>query len=139
MIKTVTRSYLINVFALWFVSQQIVGFVLQNGWKSLLIVALGLTLLHLVIKPIADLILGGVNFITLGVVGLLVDAAILYLLTLLPQASQFFPQVSITAWSFTGLTINGIVLPAYDFGIIGTTIVCAVVINLIRTIANLLT
>lgn len=133
MIKLITRSYLINVFALWFVSQQISGFVLQNGWKSLLMVAGGLTVLHLIIKPLADLALGGINFLTLGLVGLLVDAVLLYILTL------YFPQVSITAWSFSGMTVNGFVIPAYDFGVIGTTICCAAVISFIRTAANLLT
>lgn len=133
MIKLVTRSYLINIFSLWFVSNQVSGFVLQNGWQSLLMVAGGLTVLHLVIKPIADFALGGINFLTLGLVGLLVDAVLLYVLTI------YFPQVSITAWSFAGLTINGIILPPYDFGVIGTTILCATIISAIRTIANLLT
>ncbi len=132
MIKLVTRSYLINAFALWFVSNQISGFTLAHGWQSLLMVAGGLTFLHLLIKPLADLVLGGINFLTLGLVGLLVDAVIIYVLTL------YFPQVSIGAWSFVGITINGFVIPPYDFGIIGTTILCAAIINGIRTGASLL-
>jgi uncharacterized membrane protein YvlD (DUF360 family) len=132
MIKIISRSYIVNVFALWFTSTQITSFILANGWQSLLMVALGFTLLHILIKPIANMVLGGINFLTLGLIGLLVDAIILYVLTL------YLPQVSIGAWDFPGYIYNGFVIPSYSFGQIGTTIISAFFINIIRTLADLL-
>lgn len=128
MIKTVTRSYAVNVFALWLVSQYVSGFQLAEGWKSLLIVSVGFTLLHLILKPILHFILGVLNFLTLGLIGLVIDAGLLYLLTI------YFPQVTITNWYFPGLIYEGFIVPSYDFNMIGTTVVCAFIIGLIRSI-----
>ncbi len=132
MVKKIIRSYLINIFALWVVSQYISGFHLNQGIRSLLLVGLGFTILHLVIKPILDLILGSINFLTLGLVGLLIDGGILYALTF------YFPQISVSPWSFSGLKLSGIVIPPYDFNLILTIVICAAIINIIRLILNLI-
>lgn len=132
MIKHITRSYLINLFALWVVAEYIGAFHINEGLKSLLIVGAGFTVLHLIIKPILSTVLGAVNFLTLGIVGLLVDAALLYGLTL------YFPQVSITPWVFPGASIEGFIIPSIEFTLITGTILTAFVINLIRQGLNAL-
>lgn len=127
MIKSLVRAYLINVFALWVTSQVFGGFHLSDGWRSLLIVGLGFTLLHLIIRPILSLVLGPVNFLTLGLVGLFLDAGILYFLTL------NFPQVSTTPWLFTGFSSAYLVLPPYQFTNITSTVLSSLIINIIRS------
>ncbi len=128
MIKHVIRAYLINIFALWVAAQYIGGFHLAEGVKSLLIIGLGFTTLHLVLKPILKLFLGPINFLTLGLIDLVIDGGILYLLTL------YFPQISIVSWTFPGFESSYLTLQSYDLGIIGTTIVSALVINVIRSV-----
>lgn len=128
MVKHLIRSYLINIFALWVAAQYISGFHLAEGLKSLLIIGLGFTALHLVLKPVLKLFLGPINFLTLGLIDLVIDGGILYLLTL------YFPQISIVSWTFPGFESTYLTLQSYDLGIIGTTVFSALVINVIRSV-----
>lgn len=127
MVKSLIRSYLINLLALWVVSHYIDGFHLADGLKSLLLVSGGFTALHLVLKPALKVFLGGLSFLTLGLIDLVIDAGILYLLTL------YFPQVWIGTWTFAGLTTPYVYLPPYEFSILATTLVSALAINVIRS------
>lgn len=126
MIKSLLRAYLVNLFSLWVVASYIGAFHLNDGLRSFLIVGAGFTLLHLFVKPVLSLITGPLNFLSLGLVGLTIDAAILYVLTL------YFPQVSITAWNFPGAQIQGLVIPSVQFTVITATVLCALIINIIR-------
>ncbi len=132
MIKSVIRSYLISLFALWVTASYIGSFHLANGFKSLLLVGLGFTFLHLLIRPIASLLLGPLNFLTLGLIGLVIDSFLLYGLTL------YFPQVNITAWGFTGVEIQGFVIPPFNFSLITGTVLSAAIINVVRSTLSLL-
>lgn len=127
MIKSLVRAYLINLFALWVTAQVISGFHLAEGLKSLLLVAGSFTVLYLFLRPILQLFLGAFNFLTFGLIGLVIDSGLLYLLTL------YFPQVAITAWSFPGLANEYLNLPPYDFNVLTTTVIAALVINVIRS------
>lgn len=126
MIKHVIRSYLINLLALWATAHYIGAFHLNHGLQGIMLVGAGFTALHLLIRPLLSAILGTINFLTLGIVGLLLDSAILYALTL------YFPQVSVTPWDFSGGVFYGFIIPAYSFSLILATILTAFVINLIR-------
>jgi uncharacterized membrane protein YvlD (DUF360 family) len=127
MIKSLIRAYLINLFALWATSQLISGFHLAEGAKSLLLVAGGFTLLYLIVRPILQLFLGAFNFITFGLIGLVIDSGLLYALTL------YFPQISISSWYFPGLVNEYLNLPSYEFNAITTTVIAAFIINVIRS------
>lgn len=127
MVKSLVRNYLINLFALWVAAQWIGGLHLADGWKSLVIVGAGFTALHLILKPVLKIFLGALNFLTLGLIDLVIDAGILYILTL------YFPQISVSAWTFPGLTTDYLTLPAYDLNIWLTMAVSALVINVIRS------
>lgn len=132
MIKKLARLYLINIFALWAVSSLVVGFHLAEGFRSLVIVGAGFTFLHLLIGPIVKTILGPINFLTLGFIGLVVDAGLLYLLSI------YFPQVSISPWLFNGLTIDGLSLQPISLNFWESLLVSAAVINLVRGILSFL-
>ena len=126
MVKRLFRSYLINVVALWLTSIYIGSFHLSNGVGSLVLAGVGFTLVHLTVGPIIKMILGPVNFLTLGAVGLIIDSIILYILTI------YFPQISTSGWNFPGASLGGVVLPPFDFNLITGTILSALVINIIR-------
>lgn len=132
MVKGLVRNYLINIFALWMAASYLGSFHLADGLKSLLLVGLGFTLLHLILEPIFALILGSINFLTMGVLGLGVDSVALFLLT------RYFPQVTISSWSFQGASISGFVIHAFEFTIITGTILSALVINIIRRVLTVL-
>lgn len=132
MVKSLIRSYLFNIFAIWLVAQYIGGFQLAEGLKSLLIVGAGFTALHLILKPILKIFLGALNFLTLGLIDLAIDAGLLFLLTL------YFPQITIIAWTFPGFDSPYLTLPPYDLTVLMTTVVSALGIDVVRSILQML-
>lgn len=126
MIKAVIRSYLINIFALWATAQYIGSLRLPGDWQMFFLLALGFTALHLLVKPVLKIFLGPINFLSLGLVDLLLDGGILYLLT------YYFPFAAIIPWIFPGLTFEGIIIPAIELNVITGAIAAALVINIIR-------
>ena len=124
--KSLIRTYLINVFTFWVLSTYVGIMSFSDPWRSLLLLGLGFTFIHLFIKPILKLFTGPVNFITLGVVDLLTDAVILYLLT------NYLPYARILPWSFSGFYSSGFNLPPMDFNVYTATVLCALFINIIR-------
>lgn len=132
MLKSLIRSYLINLFALWITASYIGSFHLTHGLESLLVVSLGFTLLYLIVVPIIHMIVGSINFLTLGLLGLAIDSAILYLLTL------YFPQITISPWSFSGASFSGFVLPPFEFTLVSGTVLSALIINIIRRLLTAL-
>lgn len=132
MIKTILRTFVINVFALWLASTYIGGFHVADGWRSLLIVGVGFTLVHTLIKPLLSVVLGPLNFITLGLVGALIDAGLLFGMTM------YFPQISISAWIFPGLVTPYLAIPAIELNLVSSTIFSAIFIDVIRSILSTL-
>lgn len=126
MVKSLIRAYLINLFALWITAAYIGAFHLNFGLQSVLLVGLGFTVLHLLVEPVVAMILGPINFLSLGLLGLVVDSAVLFLLT------RYFPQISISAWSFPGASFSGFILPPFEFTTLTGTVLSALVINIIR-------
>lgn len=126
--KHILRHYLINIFALYVVSVYIGGFHIAPGLESLLVVAVCFTLVHLILKPILNIITGPINFLTFGLIGLVIDAGILYGLTV------FLPKIWISAWTFPGYSDFGITINPVSLNIIMVTILSAFVLSLIRSV-----
>lgn len=132
MIKKLVRLYLINIFSLWVVSSYVEGFHLAEGIKSLLVVGTGFTFLHILVGPIVKTILGPINFLTLGLINLIVDGGLLYLLTI------YFPQISILPWVFPGFTFQGLVIPELYLDFWASTVTSAAIINVVRSVLSFL-
>ena len=132
MIKGLIRAVLINGVALFLASRSISGFHLDYSYQPFIIITLIFTAIHLFIKPLLNLILSSLNFLTFGLVSLVIDIAILYAL------SRFFPQVTFSRWPFPGFEYLGFTVPAYEFSPLGSTIASAVLINLVRQLLNYL-
>ncbi len=128
MTKKIIRSYLINILALYLVSNYIGGFHLAKGWQSLLGIGAGFTLIHLLLRPILGFVTGPLNFLTFGLIGLVIDAALLYGLTM------FFPEIYITTWHFPGFYTSIFSLAPMNLTIVMVTILSAFIINLIRSV-----
>jgi putative membrane protein len=84
MIHWLVKTVLIvtgNAFALWLAAKYIpAGFVLSATWYQLAILAIILTLLNLLVKPVLKLALGPIIVLTLGLGIIIVNAIILYAL-----------------------------------------------------------
>ncbi len=133
MIKDFVRSFLVNTLTLWVLTQYVLGFQINNGVIPLFIISLAFTVLHMVMKPVLETIFSSINFLTLGAVGVAVDSAILFVIT------KYFTQISISAWRFQGATIQGYQVPPTDLSIIATVILVALILNIVRTIVEMLT
>ena len=74
--KNFIKVTLINIFALFIVSGILNGFIISS-WKTLIISAIVLSLINIYLKPIIKIIMLPVNFITLGLFTLFINAFLL--------------------------------------------------------------
>lgn len=75
-----------NALGLWAATSYVPGFKITGGFKQFIIIAVILTLLNFVLKPILKLVLGPIIILTLGFGLIIVNALILYILDkLLPN------------------------------------------------------
>lgn len=105
--KTLLRTSLFSLFALWLTTQLVGGFKIVGDWQTYILGATVLAFIYIFVKPILRLFFLPINFLSLGLLSWLVNVALLYLLTLM------VPQVQISAWQFPGISYQGIVIPSY--------------------------
>ena len=79
-----------NIAALYLAASFVDGFILALEPLPLLTVAISLSILHLILKPIVRLLLGPLVLITFGFITFFINAGILYLLDFVS------PDVTIT-------------------------------------------
>ena len=122
--KHLVRSYLFYLVAL-FLSTQVFGdsFKLPVDLKTWLIAAGILSLLNLLLKPILNLLLLPITLLTLGLFSFVINAAVFYLFL------QLAPEVTISAWTFPGITIANFALPAFALPYLGTLIAVSVLVS----------
>ncbi len=72
-----------NALALWLAYLWVPGFILGGNWITLVLIALVLSLLNFLLKPILTLVLGPIIILTLGLGILIVNGIILYLLPII--------------------------------------------------------
>lgn len=75
--KNFIKVTFINIFALFVVSGILSGIIISN-WKSLILSAMVLALINIYLKPIIKIIMLPVNFFTLGLFTLFINAFLLY-------------------------------------------------------------
>lgn len=80
-IITLALSVASNIAAFRIADYYLAGFSATNAWAELLVAAMIFALLNLVIRPMLRLLLGPVIVISLGLALVLVNMAVLYLLT----------------------------------------------------------
>jgi putative membrane protein len=105
--KSIIRSFLINLASLWLVTQLLGGFNLAHGYETLAVAAAVLGIFNLLVRPILNILFLPLNLITLGTFRWIINVATLYLVTLA------VPGFSIGLFSFPGFTYNGFNLPSF--------------------------
>ena len=76
----------INIFALFLVSNIVSGIIITN-WRTLIVSAIVLSLINIYLKPIIKIIMLPVNFLTLGLFTLFINA---FLLTIVESLVKGF-------------------------------------------------
>ena len=104
--KSILRKIVFYAVSLFLTSQIITGLTISGGLTTYLIGGIVLSMLFLVVKPILSIVTLPLNIITLGLFSFLINAIILYLLTI------FVPNVSISSFTFKGFAFAGFVIPS---------------------------
>jgi putative membrane protein len=125
MIKSFLRNIAIYTVSLYLLTLIISGVNISGGVQSLLIGGLALTLMFLILKPIFNILTFPFNLITMGLFSVLVNAVILYLLTV------FVPNVTISAFNFSGVSLLGFTIAAFHLNTLFAFIIAAVIITII--------
>src|SRR5688572_32946566 len=108
--KHLVRVFLFNVFALWLTSQILPGITITGSWQTILFAGFILCLLMLIVAPILRILFIPINILTFGLLSWLVNVIVIYLLTL------FVPEIQVNAWTFTGVSWAGFVIPTIEVG-----------------------
>lgn len=107
--KAPVRSILFNSFSLFILSQMFSGVRILGGLPALLLSGTMLSILSVILKPILGILAFPLNMITFGTFTIVINAIILYVLTL------FVRQFSIHAFTSPGVSFGGFAIPAFSF------------------------
>lgn len=104
--KSILRRIVFYCVALFLTTQILQGVHVSGGLKTYIVGGIILSILFMIVKPILSIITLPLNIVTLGLFSFIVNAIILYLLTI------FVPNISISAFTFKGFGFAGFVIPS---------------------------
>ena len=119
--KSAVRSILFNSFSLFLLSQVFAGVKILGGLPMLLLAGAVLSFLSVILKPILGILAFPLNMITFGTFTIVINATILYVLTL------FVRQFSIHAFTSPGVSIAGFVIPPFSFNTVFAFLLIALI------------
>lgn len=119
--KSAARSILFNSFSLFLLSQTFAGVRILGGLPALILSGTMLSILSVILKPILGILAFPLNMITFGTFTIVINAVILYVLTL------FVRQFSIHAFSSPGLSFAGFAIPPFSFNTVFAFLVIALI------------
>lgn len=123
--KSILRRIIFYSVALYIVAQVLAGVKVSGGLTMYIVGGVVLSILFLLIKPILSLITLPLNIITLGLFSFVTNAIILYLLTV------FVPNISVSAFKFSGLSFWGFVIPKFSINTFFAFIIASILLSLI--------
>lgn len=123
--KSILRRIVFYAVALFLTSQIITGLTVNGGVGTYLIGGVALAILFLIVKPILSIVTLPLNIITLGLFSFLINAIILYLLTI------FVPNISISAFTFKGFAFAGFVIPSLSINTFLTFVIASILLSFI--------
>lgn len=132
--KHLVRSFLFSVFALWLTSQLFPAMVILGDWQTTMLAGGVLSILMLIVQPMLKILFIPINFLTFGLASLLINAIILYLLTVL------VPQIQIRDWTFAGATWSGFAIPpihfTYALGLVTAALLVALITDILQKVSD---
>lgn len=128
--KSIIRRVVYYSVALFVTAQALEGVRVSGGLVTYIIGGAALSILFLLIKPILSIITLPLNIITLGLFSFLTNAIILYLLTIL------IPNISISAFKFSGFSFWGFVIPQFSinnfFAFVTASILLSIIVGFLK-------
>ena len=126
--KKILRHLVIDTLALFAVSTFTEGIVFEEGFKSLILAGIGLTVASLVAKPVINLLLLPVNLVTFNLFRWISSAIALYLVTLV------VPGFKIVGFYFSGLTSSLVNIPVINISGVLAFVLFSFLISLITSL-----
>lgn len=131
--KSFFRNILFNSFSIYLISQVLPGVNVSGGFFTYIFGGFALTLLLILLKPILNLLTLPLNVVTLGMFSFLTNVIIFYLLTILVMG------ISITAFTFSGISYAGFIIPKIYFNTLFAFILVSFLQSLIVSFLSWLT
>lgn len=103
--KSIVRNIAFYALSLFALTQLLAGVKISGGLTIYVIGGAILSIMFLVVKPILSIVTLPLNVITLGTFSFLINAIILYLLTIV------VPNISIKGFEFSGFSFAGFIVP----------------------------
>jgi putative membrane protein len=129
-VKSILRKIIFYSVALFLTAQIFEGVKVNGGLITYVFGGVVLSLLFLIIKPILSIVTLPLNIITLGLFSFVTNAIILYLLTI------FIVNISITAFTFRGLSFLGFVVPGLSvngfFAFVAVSILVSFIVGFLK-------
>lgn len=122
--KSLLRSFIISIAALWLVTQILPGVSYIGGHQTLIFAAFALTIVNLFVKPLINLLLLPINLLTLGAFRWLVNVVALYLVTLL------VPKFQISEFLFPGFSHQGLIIPPIELTVFWVFVLASLLVSL---------
>lgn len=104
--KSLLRSIIINFLTLFLIAKFTGAVHFSDNFVILFWASFFLTILNFLVKPILNILLTPINFITLGAFRWIINLIVIFLVTL------FVPEFKIVGFQFNGLALGGFVIPA---------------------------
>lgn len=116
---------MIHLATLWIATQILPGLTVSGGFGTLVLGAIGLMVINLAVVPLLKLMFLPLNLLTLGFFTWVVNVVGLYLLT------TILPQIKLVPFYFSGITLNGFVIPETYLNVLQVAIVASLLIGFI--------
>lgn len=122
--KTVLRVVLLQSLALFLTSQALPGLVITGGWLTYVLGGILLSILSFALKPLLQLIAFPLNLITFGLFNCIINALLLWVLTILVA------KINVHVFTLPGVSFAGLSIPnIHIYSIIPAYIVIAVILS----------
>ncbi|MDP2586030.1 MAG: phage holin family protein [Candidatus Levybacteria bacterium] len=123
--KSILRKIVFYSAALFLVVQVLEGVKVSGGLSTYILGGIALSILFVIVRPILSIVTLPLNIITLGLFSFLINAIILYLLTII------VPGISIAAFRFNGFAFWGFVIPQLQVNSFFAFVIASALLSLI--------
>lgn len=126
------KALIIAAVAFYLAYQLVPTIKLGSNYPNAFLIIAGIFLVAQIIHPLFSLVLLPVNFLTFGLVSLLLNVTLVFAFL------NFLPGFNIGPYNFPGASLEGLILPSINFNRIATIILVAVVITFAQKILQLI-
>ena len=128
--KELIRRALTNALSIFLISIAVAGLHVNGGFISYIVAGLLLAVFNIILDPIVKIFTLPFNILTLGLLSFLTTLASLFLLTVV------YPNVTVSNFTFQGVSLLGLTIGQIQFGGILSYVVISATIYFLNKIIN---